>query len=171
MLGVSLFSGCVAPSVKNVKSKPPEYKLDLDNNGIKEIISIEDKFDLEGNALITISKQKNKKVRETITSFSVPGRTPRIELIDLSEDGYKQIAVYYETKNNYANLVIYNLKNDKLTKIFNVSSSCGIDTDFTSVLAKIKAGKPKKGQSSCFSLSDSDWDVWVWGGEKFIKER
>lgn len=141
---------------------------DLDNDGVEEIILAEDKSGTGLDVSIEIKRPKSKQ--KEVDSFSVPGRFRRIELIDLSAGGYKEIAVYYDGKDKFANLVIYNFKNEKLSKVFEVSSPCGVEADFSSVLGRVRVGKPASGYRDCSSRNTTDWDIWVWSGEKFIRE-
>jgi hypothetical protein len=169
ILTVSLASGCATDAqFKKGKKIVSASKLDLDNNGVQEIILAEDRLGGAIDILITITRPKPNN--QEVVSFTVPGHFTKIEFIDLKGDGYKQMVVYYDDKDNKANLIIYSFKDEKLTKVFEISSPCGLDTDFSSVLGRVKAGKPKKGYLDCSSSNMTDWDVWVWAGDKFIKE-
>lgn len=151
------------------KNKSPKlYKLDLDKDGLKEIITVEDEFDAGQEFVITVMNQ-NKK--DEIDSFSIQGRFKKIEFIDLDGDGYKQIAIRYKDEIGYENLAIYQLKDENLFKIFSVGSIYGIDTDFGSTLARVKVGRSRCTGRNCYSGDVPDWEIWVWGGEKFIRER
>lgn len=172
ILAVFLLNGCATQakskneSRSRVNKSSRIYKLDLDCDGKKEIISIQDNFDKNGESIITIAKPDRSK----IDSISFAGRFIRLEFIDLNVDGSKQIAVYSQKENNCTNLIIYRLNNNKLLTIFNTGSSYGIDTNFGSVLARISVAKPKYSEKNP-SLSDTlEWERWVWVGERFIKE-
>ncbi len=162
-------SGC-ATDTQFIKGKKivSISKLDLDNDGAQEIILVEDRQGTGSDVLITITRPKPAK--QEVASLCVPGRFRKIELIDLKGDGYKQMAIHYDDKGNNSNLVIYSFKNEKLSKVFEVASTCAIETDFSSVLGRVKVGKPKRGYADCSSSNMTDWDVWVWSGDKFIKE-
>lgn len=132
-------------------ARPLSYRIDLDSDGERETIKVENRLLTDNDYLITISKKDKAKTK----MISVPGQFREIEIIDLNEDGFNQIAIYYEDNNDYSNLVIYSLKNNKLIKVFAISNPSGIETDFKSVLARINTGN----------------ESWVWGGNKFIRER
>jgi hypothetical protein len=144
-----------------------ESRLDLNNDGLKEIVKIEDKFDTDQEFIITVMKQN----KDEIDSFLIPGRFKKIEFIDLDGNGDKQIAIRYKDEIDYENLVIYKLKDESLFKIFSIGSAYGIDTEFNSTLPRIKVGRSRCTQKNCYAGDVPDWEVWVWGGEKFIKER
>ncbi len=142
-------------------------KIDLNNDRVKEIVQIEDKFDTDGVSIVTIAKPKADK----IASFQVPGRFNAIEFAELDGDGQKQIVVYYEGKDGSSNLVIYSLKNNKLSKIFTISSPCGIEADLSTILARVRVDKPVCDEEGCYCNDLPNWEKWVWSGERFIKER
>lgn len=152
---------------KAVQDKHPKvYKSDLDADAKNETITIEVIPGSDNHTRISVVSRGNTEA----ASFTVPGIFDKLELIDLKEDGYKQLAVYSSGKDHYANLAIYGFKNSKLSKIFAAASNCGIDTDFSSVLSRIKVGRQRKIENSYSSTDIPEWDVWVWSGEKFIRE-
>ena len=167
---IFLLCGCATLSNKAKEGKPKEdiqlYFDDLDNDKVLESIEVYDKARKHTDVSLTIAKPKKPK----IASMTVPGTFNKIEIIDLNEDGYKQIALHYEDENGN-NLVIYNFKDSKLSKTFSFRSKCVIEAYFSSVLSRIKVGKPKAGQSDCSSGYPEEWETWVWMGEKFIKEK
>jgi hypothetical protein len=165
-----LIYGCATLGTAKKDERPREevkfYNVDLDNDQIPEIIEVYDKGLKHSDVTITISKPKKPK----LAVIAVPGIFNKIETIDLNEDGYKQIALYYEDKNE-KNLIIYNFKDSKLSKIFSVRNKCVIETDFSSMLARIKLGKPVTPEADCSGQYPQEWDTLVWTGEKFIKEK
>ncbi len=151
-------------SNKNIKT----YSADLNNDNLPETIKIDNRFFSDGNTIVEITKgKKNKKTPDKKCTFIIPGSFRKIEFVDLNDDGFKQMAIYYDTKDGYSNLAIYKLRDDKVTKIFFASSNCDVEGDFSSLLARVKVGKNKEGNSEC----SGDTDVWVYTGEKFIKEK
>ncbi|MFH1442102.1 MAG: hypothetical protein ABIH18_08710 [Candidatus Omnitrophota bacterium] len=164
----ALFSGCITDGAgKNGDrvNKPEIYKLDLDNDGIKEITKVEKSTEPDKKSVITISSLR----REEIDSFSVGGKLNKVDFIDLNEDGFKQIAVFSRDTQEKYNLAIYKMKNNQLFRLFSIASSCGIDTDFSTVLSRIRVCK-----SGCegeyYANNIINWEVWVWSGERFIRE-
>jgi hypothetical protein len=167
---IFLFCGCATLGNKVKDNRKKEdiqlYLDDLDNDKIIESIEVYDKAQKHKEVSIAIAKHKKPR----LASLTVPGTFKKIEIIDLNEDGFKQIALYYEEENEN-NLVIYNFKDGKLSKIFSLKNKCLIETDFTSMLARIKIGKPKPGESDCSLGYPEEWETLVWTGEKFIKEK
>jgi hypothetical protein len=165
-----LFSAVIAPRAdagdKSAKDKRPKvYKSDLDADTKLEEIDVESAGELSKETKITLFK----KDRSVIGSFNVPGIFNRLEIVDLSEDGYKQVAVFCVGEGAYTNLAIYALKNGKLSKVFAAGSSCGIETTFRPALSRIKIGRETKTADSVSYTDIPEWDIWVWSGERFIK--
>lgn len=166
----AFFSGCLTGGAgKNgdnrANKKPEIYKLDLDNDGIKELTKVEKNIDQDKKSVVTISSLR----KERIDSFSVTGQLNKVDFIDLNEDGFKQIAVFYRDPQEQYNLAIYKMKNNQLLKLFSIASSCGIDTDFSTVLSRIKVCK-NGCDGEYYANNTLNWDVWVWSGERFIRE-
>ncbi|MEW5758795.1 MAG: hypothetical protein AB1755_04950 [Candidatus Omnitrophota bacterium] len=168
LIAVFLLFGCAASSGirkdKKLDEKPKIYKLDLDNDGTKEIIQVEDVIVTQGSTIVTImtnTKDRKELDRINIKDFS------EIEFIDLDRNGFKQIVIYTKDKENYYNLYIYSLKNKKLNEIFTISSPVGLDVNFKSCIPRIKAGIPKSEDGD----NGPTYEVWVWSGYKFIKDH
>ncbi len=163
-----LISGCATQGKTKGASSEKRVlklvKLDLDNDGLLEFVKVEIESREDAPAIITITRP-DKSER---ASFTIPGSFNRIEFIELNNDGHKQIAVFYEDKEGRIHLVIYRLKNDSLFKIFAVNSSCGLDAEFGVLLPRVKVGKPRFGQDKCSPDDIFDWEIWVWGGDRFI---
>ncbi|MFA5272026.1 MAG: hypothetical protein WC412_06805 [Candidatus Omnitrophota bacterium] len=173
-LSILLYSGCLTGDKdKNNSNKNVEtYKVDLDGDFLPETIEIENRFETDKNSVIKITKgQKDKKKKAIECTFTIPGYYKKVEFTDLNDDGIKQMAVYYDTEGDYLNLAIYKLKNNKIIKMFSVSSNCDIEADFTSLLARVKVGKSKDGSNDCAGAVTAYWEVWVYTGEHFIKEK
>lgn len=173
-LGIFLISGCLTgdKNKNNANKNITTYTSDLDGDLLPETIEVENRFATDGNTVVKIIKgQKDKKAEEKTCSFVIPGHYSKVEFIDLNEDGLKQMAVYYDTKDAYTHLAIYRLKNNKVTKIFSTSSNCDIEADFSSLLARIKVGKSNDGSDDCAGGGSAYWETWVYTGEKFIKEK
>ncbi|MCU0651687.1 MAG: hypothetical protein MUC39_01940 [Candidatus Omnitrophica bacterium] len=169
ILAVFLSAAMVSPALAKEKpsSKLQTQKLDLNADKVKEIITMEDKFDTDGFSVITIARPKADK----IGSFTVPGRFKAIEFADLYGDGAKQIAVYFEGKDASNHLVLYGIKNNRISRIFGVDSACDIEGDFSTVLARITIDKPVCEEGSCYCPEQPEHEIWIWTGEKFIRER
>lgn len=170
---ILVLSGCLTTNKnKNANKNIETREVDLDGDTFPETIEIENRFITDGNALVRITKGvKNKKITPKAVSFEIPGNFKKIEFIDLNDDGLKQMAVYFDARDNSSNVTIYKLKNDKVSKIFYVSSNCEIETDFTSILARVRINKDINGGNDCSLGTSGEWEVWVYNGEKFIKER
>lgn len=173
-LSIFLISGCLTgdKDKNNSKKNVETYKVDLDGDFLPETIEIANRFETDANAVIKIKKgQKDKKATPKECTFIIPGYYKKVEFIDLNDDGIKQMAVSYDTEGDYLNLAIYKLKNNKVIKIFSVSSNCDIEADFSSLLARVKVGKGKDGSNDCKGGVSAYWEVWVYTGEYFIKEK
>ena len=167
-------TGCLTAG-SNTKSKAQDNKniatqsVDLDADGRKEIVETENKFDKEGLTLITVKRQLKKKETEKIDSFSVAGKIRRLEFFELYFDRRQQIAVTFDDKDGVSNVVVYEFKNGKFSQMFLASSKYGIEVQSLGVMTKIKIGKTPQGGESCPNRVP-DWEVWVWTGDKFIKD-
>lgn len=160
-----LFAGSATagkPKANNANIR--RYLVDLDGNGSKRVVEVEDKTATDSISVVSV---KNKKKGETIDSFSIPAKIRKIEFKPLNFDRQERIVVYFDGKDDLSNIVIYQLKNEKLSKIFFASSAYGIEADFD-LVARVRIGKTS-GQNKSPNLIP-DWEVWIWAGDKFIKE-
>jgi len=163
VLAIFLFSGCATnPAIKE-DEHTKVYRQDLTAEGSKEIIKVEDTFDTDSSSTVTIMAKDAKK----ICDFSVPGRVNNIEFLELYDYGVSQIALYYNDDSNYQNLEIRRLKSNNPIAITVFRSNCGIEID-SSAICKIKVCRPKC--ASCGAASGTEWEIWSWSGEKFVRE-
>jgi len=146
---------------KNIQS----YTATLSDSSRKEIVEIEDKYSTDG--VFVLSVRGRNKTKDVIDSLVIPGKIRRLELVGLDLDGRQQILVDFDGPDNIPNIVIYQLKNNKLHRIFAVSSKYGVDTDFQGI-PRVKVGKASKYNNTSTFLPA--WDSWVWVGGKFVKE-
>ncbi len=166
--------GCLTPAKtkdkndKNIES----YKADLDADGVEELIEIEDRSIKGGDTFVLITKiSKNKNIPSKEYSLTLPGHFVRAEIIDLDTDNFRQMAFFYDTKDSRLNIVIYRFKNNRLSKVFSASSDCDIETDMD-LVPRVKVAKGHNGGKDCsVSLQQSDWEIWAWSGEKFVREQ
>jgi hypothetical protein len=142
------------------------YKSDLDNDAKIEIISVDPASGAGKETRVTVTRRDHTNAG----SFTVPGLFKKLEIIDLNEDGYKQIAVYSRGDDGSANLVIYSFKNNEFSRVFAAGSKHGIDTDFHSALGRVRIGRQRRVTNGPSYTDIPEWDVWVWSGEKFIRE-
>ena len=164
VLAISLSAGCATignnrSADKNVR----KYLADLNGSGINLLVETNDKTSSESRTLVTV--KSNDKTGEVIDSFSLPGKIRNLDFAELNHDGQNWIVVCFDGKDNLSNLDIYQLKNNKLVKVFSAHSAYGIESTFEG-LAKIKIGKSLQGNSSPNLVPL--WDTWVWSGDKFI---
>lgn len=169
-----LLGGCLTTN-KNKDNKPKNietYKLDLDNDMVEELVEIENRFATSGDILVRITKAaKRKNTEPKVFNFTIQGQLNKVEFAELGCDGFKQMLIFYDTANNFTHLVIYRLKNDKVSQIFLASSNCDIETDFDTV-PRVKIGNNKNGGKDCSAIArGSEWESWAWDGEKFVKEQ
>jgi len=160
-----LFTGSAAAG--KPKANSPDfhrYFVDLNGDGTKKVVEVEDETVTDSITLVSV---KDNKKSETIDSFSIPGKIRKIEFRDLGHDRKQRIFVYFDGKDNFFSIIIYQLKNDRLSKIFSASSAYGIEADFDS-FTRIRIGKASRYSQSPNLIPD--WDTWIWAGDKFIKE-
>ncbi len=167
-----MLTGC-APEHKIIRDKVDKtktvetYRKDIDKEGRKEVIILEDKSASGGETVITISKDDKDKTR--IDSLTVEGLFKRMKFVDLNGDGILALAIFSIAKDDSRRLVIYSLKEDGLSRIFSISSKCGIDADFNSALSRIKVVKPNRIQGIETCDGNQELDTWIWAGERYIK--
>lgn len=168
---VLLSSGCATAEKGKVSKdkKTTTQMVDLNGDGRKQIIETQDKFDAQGIYVITVKRALKNKQTETLDSFTVPGKVKKLEFLELYFDKRQQMAVTYVDKDNVQGIVIYQLTNDKLSQMFLATSKYGVEGEFTSALEKIRIGKPPRGGDDSPNRIP-EWEVWVWTGDKFIKE-
>ncbi|MFC1805208.1 hypothetical protein ACFLZ3_05235 [Candidatus Omnitrophota bacterium] len=167
ILGLFFLGGCATFGASKDDSVIDSHMLDLDRDGVNECIEVWDESGEGKETLIVVRQRRSKKVSD----FTVAGRFTGIEFFDLDWDGRKQIAVYYKDEKKNENLVIYEYKNSRFSKIFYGQSTCRIEADFSAMIARVKIARPARGQRDCFPLSRNEWETWVWTGEEFVRER
>jgi len=170
-LGVELFKWNGKTFVTNrTEGDIKSYKVDLDNDGNIEIITVEQSFDkLKDGSLVAIKgiiKVVDSQGGE-VDNFSMPDRLEKVEFISLNKDGLKQIVAWSSGGVHYTNLAIYGYKNGKLYRIFENGSGCAILTDFNSVPPKIKVGIPKFEEKGWSYADEPDWEIWACDGKEF----
>ncbi len=174
MLVVFMFGGCLtANKNKSDKSKDIEaYRLDLDNDTIEELVEVENRFSTHGDILIKITKPGKRRTDEPkIFTFTISGKFNRVEFTEIGCEGFREMFIYYDTAKNFTNVVIYKLKNDKLSQVFLASSNCDIETELDTV-PRVKIGKNINGGKDCSVVArGNDWESWAWDGEKFVREQ
>ncbi len=164
--------GC-APEHKIVrdkidKSKTVEtYRKDINKDGIREVISMEERDNSGENVVITICKEDKAKTK--LDSIAVEGIFKRIRFVDLNGDQVLALAIFSLTPEGAYRLIIYKLSDDGLKRVFSITSKCGIDADFSSPLSRIKVVKPNRiaGEETCDG--NQELDTWIWSGERYIK--
>lgn len=172
VLITALVSGCITthgkpkPQSANIRLLKV-YNLDLDGDGIKEIVKVEDDSRKAGHEIIISIINKDRSAR---ASFIVPGLFNRMEFVDLNGDSSQQIAVFYDDEQERINLSIYRLKGEQIYKVFTINSPCGIDTEFGVLLPRVKVGKPMYGEKKCSRDDIFEWEAWVWAGDRFIRQ-
>jgi hypothetical protein len=159
-----LFAGSAVAGKPKADLRIKQYLVDLDGNGNRRVVEVEDKTATDSISVVSV---KNKKKGETIDSFSIPGKIRKIEFRPLHLGQQQRIIVHFDEKDGPSDLVIYQLKNEKLSKIFFASSAYGIETDFD-LVARVRIGKAPLHNKSPNLIPE--WDTWIWAGDKFIKE-
>jgi hypothetical protein len=169
MVLTALISTGHASSMDKYKSEPGDaiYQGDINGDNKDEIIRVKDKFDTQSKTIIEVLK-KNKI---QVGSFSVPGRMEKIDFVELGMGGQRYISAHYRSRDDSETVAIYLFKDDKFRKIFSLDSNCGIETDYDSALARIKAGKFICNGDICSCTDIDGGQMWIWTGDKFLKER
>ena len=165
VLLILLFAGsAVAGRPKANNQNLRRYSVDLNGDGSRKLIEMEDKTAADSITLVSV---KDNKKSEAIDSFSVPGKIRKIEFRELSSGQQQRIVIYFDGKNNASNIAIYQLNNNKFSKIFFASSAYGIEANFD-LVARIKIGRASGHNNSPNLIPE--WDTWIWASDKFIKE-
>jgi len=166
-LALSISSGCA--SVDKYKSAPTDkiYRADINGDNKDEIIRVKDKFDAQAKSEVEVLK-KNKI---QLGNFSVPGKVIKVDFIELSMGSCKHISVHYRNRDDSETVNIYAFKDDSFRKIFTLSSNCGIETEYASALARIRAGKFICNGDVCSCTDANSGEMWIWTGDKFLRER
>ena len=170
-LALFAFVGC-ASTPKNTTPGFSTYMASLSGDGGMQIIDVQDKAEAgtgSGIDVIVYSKGKGKE-KTKIDGIELSGKLTKVDLIELNNDGQKQLAIYIRKDGNMTNLVVYCLQNNILTKMFDTSSEFGIKIDSMGVITRIKIGKPQSGQQLNSPNCLNEWQSWFWSGDKFVKE-
>lgn len=167
MLSIFLLSGC--SSLDKYKDEPSDilYEADIDADNRDEIIKVKDRFDTQSRTVI-IALERNKR---EIGRISFPGRLRNLEFMELDIGPRKQISAHYIRRDGSEAVDIYSLKGDNFRKIFSIDSNCGIETDYGSMLARVKVGKLKCNGGDCYCIGPAEGDMWIWAGDRFVRER
>lgn len=167
VLALLILSGCA--STEKYKSEPEDliYLADINGDDKSEIIRVKDKFDTQSKTIIEVLK----KNRIQLGSFSVPGRLEKIDFIELEIGLRRDISVHYRNRDDSQTVNIYTFKDGKFRRLFTIDSNCGIETDYSSVLARIKTGKFICNGDICSCTDVNNGEMWIWTGDKFLQER
>lgn len=164
-------------SISSVFADIKTYKVDLNNDGKQEIITVHRIFEtipitkeslpINTDNEITVLKPDRSKVG----SFSMPDHMGKVEFVSFNNDGFKQIVTYSEGGSNYTNIAIYGYKDGKLYEIFENGSACGIEADFKAVKPMIKVGRANWKKKGWREGDEPLWQVYVWNGNEFIYDK
>jgi len=168
LLSAGLISASDAQAAnKKIDQNTKIYYADLNGDGRKEMIEIEDRSAKDAVFILSVGNRNRNKTMDLIDGLVISGKIRKIELVDLNDDGQMQIVVYFDDLERVSNIIVYQLKNNKLYKIFSAASEYGVAAEFETI-PRIKVGKPSKYNNSSNFLPD--WDSWVWLGDKFVKD-
>jgi|GEM_PF-959311 len=143
------------------------YRIDLNNDGKNEIITLTDNFDTQAEGLVTVFTPANKE----IGSISMPDHLGKVEFISLNHDGIKQIIAYSYGGAHYTNIAIYGYNGKKLYKIFEDGSACDIETDFKADKPLIKLGRANWNKKGWCYADEPLWQIYTWNGKKFAESK
>jgi len=168
------------PPAKRLFADTKTYKVDLDNDGKKEIITTEGKIEEDVNFMIESIITVTSADRKHKDSFSMPERLEKIEFVSLNKDGRKQIVVHSHSGMHYTNIAVYGYEKGRLHKIFEDGSACGIDAYLDDSPPLIKVGranwdakvKTEDGKEIDWSYaSEPLWQVYRWDGKEFVYDE
>jgi len=166
-LGSKLFKWNGKTFVEN-KAAAKKFKVDLDNDGKKEIITTEDRFDPDVEGIITVWTPDNRH----LGSFSMSDHFGEVKFVSFNKDGYKQIVAWSYGGAHYTNLAIYGMKDGKLYKIFKNGSACPVKLDLKPDKPMIRVGRANWGQEGwCYASGEYLWQVYLWDGEGFVYDE
>ncbi|MCX5705687.1 MAG: hypothetical protein NTZ92_06500 [Candidatus Omnitrophica bacterium] len=171
ILAAFVLTGC-ASTPKNTTPGFSTYTANLSGDGSMQIIDVQDNAEAgTGNGIdVTVYSKGRGKEKTKIDGIELSGKLSKVDLIELNNDGQKQLAIYTRKEGNITNLVVYCLQNNILTKMFDSSSEFGIKIDSMGVIARIKIGKPQSRPQPNSPNCLNEWQTWVWAGDKFVKE-
>ncbi|MFC1593987.1 hypothetical protein ACFL38_01535 [Candidatus Omnitrophota bacterium] len=136
----------VLSSCKNERNQLVQggHRVDLDNDGIEEIVRFR-------NLKVEVFNQEGKLQGD----FDAVGYSGKFEFVDLSNDGYRKIAVWTDGKEGYSKgIIIYGFKNQQVYEIFKLEVNSPIEVDFYSYQPSIQVGATK----------------WIWNGQAFVPQ-
>lgn len=163
----ALLSGASAYAGNPKVDKPvvTKYSAELSGDGNKQFIEVENRTAGDPLWLIRLKEKKNSK--EPLDTLTIYGKVSKIEFKDFNLDRQQRIIIYFDSQDNMRNIVIYQLRNNRLDKIFSAASAFGIEGNFSS-FARIRIGKFVQRDNTPNLVPD--WETWVWAKDKFIKE-
>ena len=165
IFAVFFLAGCATGRYKPDNPKAKVVFADLNGDGADEII---ERLDSDSGAASEITVKSNTKGHETIDSFSVPGKIRAMNLGELNMDGQNWIAISFDSPDGASNFAVYELNDNKLSKVFYTASLYGIQTDFSSTLSRIRIGKKPRNPDSPNLVPD--WETWDWSGDRFVRQ-
>jgi len=151
------------------------HRVDLDNDGEDEIITVYQKWDLldtpnpwRSESIVSVFYSGDIK----IDSFSMPEVMKKIEFVSLNKDGNKCIVAWSHSGMHYTNLAIYKYEDGKLYEIFKNGSACSVELDSEADKPMIKVGRANWSQEGwCYASGEPLWQVYVWDGEEFVYDE
>ncbi len=160
-----LAAGCATGGKYRPQShdKLKVYYADLRGDEGREVIETEDKTAAGAGTVITV---RNASTGDPIDHAVVDGVISKAEFVAFEVGGRERIIVLFSGKDKLTHISVFQLTNEKLSKIFDAASAQGVETDFGAI-PRIKIGRAPARPSPNLV---PDWDTWVWSVEKFIKE-
>lgn len=150
------------------------YNVDLDADGVAELVEVvqqvgvlEDGSQFASEGVVTITSDGAFR-----GSFSMPEHLTELKFISLNSDGLKQIAAWSQSGMHFTNFAIYGLEaeEERIYKIFEAGSACGVVTDFESMPPQIKVGQARLDEPGWSYADEPDWEIWRWDSKEFSKQ-
>lgn len=143
-----------------------DYRVDLDDDGSREIITVKDKSGDEVYSEVSVFSSDKKY----LDGFLVPGSITDIQFASLNKNGGKHLSILSIDGAHFDNIVVYEYKNAGLREIFADGSGCGIRTDFKTKSPTIAIGRPDLGEDWTYA-DEPLWANYVWDGKWFVFDK
>ncbi|MFH1772414.1 MAG: hypothetical protein ABH872_06320 [Candidatus Omnitrophota bacterium] len=151
-----------------------KHKVDLDNDGIFEQVTYEQRFD-EPVDMLPIPIEAEVAVFDSsgdkIGSFFMPDHVGEVEFVSLNKDGFKQIAARSYGGAHYTNIAVYGYENGNLYEIFANGSACGVETNFDKEIPEIRVGRANWEEEGWSYADEPLWQVYTWTGHEFVVDE
>ena len=173
--------GAYAPR-ENVE--PMFVSVDMDGDKKDEAVMASQMYSTDGNespqsfaAVLTIGEDgKTKDVLKAIPlnellGVSVDDEHKRIiEVMDLNDDGKKEVAIWSTGGFHYHSLIIVGMRDGKVVTLFKNGSRCPVEYDPAEDKNVISVGREDWPEHSCADGTYLE-EIWIWDGKEFLYDK